>query len=600
MSVWSSLLAASVAAFLALLLSDDASFLTRRSPVPVGSANAPVGSPSAPVLMTKYGPFPDSIQPILNKSELKNLRAFGVSLFNGSNFFKTPSPGLRLRPAQASMMAKASLLLAQQSEAQMAQNPGQYVDIPDSFDLRGLNVITDVRDQGSCGSCTAFASVAAMEGSYLLQTGQHTPLPNGKDRVDFSEAYQYFCATAAVSTTNCNTGAWSEDVMSAVAHFGVQNETQFPYFPPVDSCRTRSKFETHEFNMHFMREFQEVKRWIMTKGPLYTTLLLSADFQSIIYFSPDATYDSGTTPYIIGAHAVAIVGWDWNYVSPYTGLRGRWLCKNSWGKYFGNQGYFYLAVGQLGILSGMAGETIGFELKSVEETYCVRGTLRRDPFNPKVNIDLCDALRLGNLNLRDAPRALKYFDLAMSVRGRGVEPYIECTGRPDYTKIAPFEFFFNSYRGVRTFVKTDGILEPLLKTGCRLKPKAQFRLKSGDQCAVQRRERTPSWLPRSQSLVGYPIPDAALDAVYCSHRSSLFILGHSGALKFLNRRVGAFMYGNEWFLTLDNDSTVKFEIWSGRVRVVGTNNCIGKDGDFLKLISCAAATGQRRPTIVNA
>lgn len=41
-----------------------------------------------------------------------------------------------------------------------------------ALDLRSLNHLTPIRDQGPCGSCWAFAGVAAVESAYLAYKNQ--------------------------------------------------------------------------------------------------------------------------------------------------------------------------------------------------------------------------------------------------------------------------------------------------------------------------------------------------------------------------------------------------------------------------------------------
>ena len=46
------------------------------------------------------------------------------------------------------------------------------VEIPDSLDRRQLGEVNPVKDQGDCGSCWAFGTIAAMESAYKRSKGE--------------------------------------------------------------------------------------------------------------------------------------------------------------------------------------------------------------------------------------------------------------------------------------------------------------------------------------------------------------------------------------------------------------------------------------------
>lgn len=88
--------------------------------------------------------------------------------------------------------------------------------VASSLDWRTRNAVTDVKNQGQCGSCWAFGTVGGIEGSYALSTGTLT---------SFSEQQITSCDT---SDDGCNGG----DLPTAYEYVngaGLETDSYYPY-----------------------------------------------------------------------------------------------------------------------------------------------------------------------------------------------------------------------------------------------------------------------------------------------------------------------------------------------------------------------------------
>jgi len=211
--------------------------------------------------------------------------------------------------------------------------------VPAAYDLRdvvGKNFVTPIKDQGNCGSCVSFGTVATVESQMRVQ------LSNPDLEVDLSEAHMFFCH-GRDRNANCDTGWTPNQAFDAFKSKGVTNESCYPYQLGLSkrdcsglcSNWTESAVKITGYT-NLTRNIAKIKKWISTTGPVCACLIVYEDFfnyKSGIYKNLTGNY--------VGGHCVAIVG--------YNDDPGYWICKNSWGTNWGEQGFFRIAYYQCAI-----------------------------------------------------------------------------------------------------------------------------------------------------------------------------------------------------------------------------------------------------------
>ena len=170
---------------------------------------------------------------------------------------------------------------------------------PTSYDWRNYNRVAAVKDQGSCGSCWAFSTVANLEGLYAANKGV------------INSDYPY---KGTKQTCKSDKTKYADFTVTGYKKLGSSWST----WSAVDE--------------------DEVKEFLYQTGPL--AIALNAD--------PLQTYTSGILdltstkcPSSGINHAVTLVGYG---VDSSSGLN-YWIVKNSWGKSWGESGYFRIRRG---------------------------------------------------------------------------------------------------------------------------------------------------------------------------------------------------------------------------------------------------------------
>jgi len=206
--------------------------------------------------------------------------------------------------------------------------------LPESWDWRnvsGVNYVSPVLNQGSCGSCYAFSALAMFEARIRIKSGNKLqPTLSPQDIVSCSE-YSQGCS-----------GGFPYLISKYAEDFGVVEESCFPYNPTAScsqKCPNGRKWRVSNYEYiggyygATTAELMQIE--IMNNGPVSVSFEVLPDFRSYkggVYRHTDLV---GFNPFANTNHAVACVGWG---VTP-EGVK-YWIVKNSWGDSWGEKGYF--------------------------------------------------------------------------------------------------------------------------------------------------------------------------------------------------------------------------------------------------------------------
>ncbi|MBN2242337.1 MAG: peptidase C1, partial [Acidobacteria bacterium] len=205
---------------------------------------------------------------------------------------------------------------------------------PSQFDLRLTGKLTAVRDQGSCGSCWAFATCASLE-SYLLPG----------ETVDFSE--QDLNANHGFDWLECAGGnaIMSQAYLARWSGPMAETDCPYPYSLPVSGDGLSP--EKHVQQVVFLPERADATdndtiKYYLTR---YGALCFSFHWSAGNWNSSRHAYFDGVSS--SANHAVAVVGWDDDFDKAHFNTtpagNGAFIARNSWGSSWGDGGYFYIS-----------------------------------------------------------------------------------------------------------------------------------------------------------------------------------------------------------------------------------------------------------------
>ena len=206
---------------------------------------------------------------------------------------------------------------------------------------------TSVKNQGSCGSCWAFGTMAAAEGAHFLwaQTdtnGAYSPnvlsQPKYKDSWQLAEQILVDCCGANYDSNGCGGGGASGPMQCAVDIAALPSTASHPYTATDKHNCTYSRTQANAFMSSWYQPCafgDEVCLQQLIGGPscssFFTTAIkTSIEVISSFYDYVDGVYSDPACPNTIHNHAVAIVGWG-TQVSSTGSNKDYWILRNSWG-----------------------------------------------------------------------------------------------------------------------------------------------------------------------------------------------------------------------------------------------------------------------------
>ncbi|GLT51612.1 hypothetical protein SLA2020_250120 [Shorea laevis] len=209
-------------------------------------------------------------------------------------------------------------------------------ELPESVDWREKGAVAPVKDQGQCGSCWAFSTIAAVEGINQIVTGELITLSE-QELVDCDKLYNQ----------GCNGGLMDYAFDFIVKNGGIDTEEDYPYRATDNACDPNKK-NARVVTIDRYEDVPENDEHSLKKAVAHQPVSVAIEAGGRAF----QLYQSGVFTGICGTaldHGVVAVGYGTENGTDY------WIVRNSWGPNWGENGYIRMErniadhVGKCGI-----------------------------------------------------------------------------------------------------------------------------------------------------------------------------------------------------------------------------------------------------------
>ena len=248
----------------------------------------------------KFEVFKQNLIEVLANDDFSGNHTMGITKFSDLTKAEFRSQYLTLKVEPNSWCQPANKFMAALEEP------------VNDLDWRTKGGVSPVKDQGQCGSCWAFSTIAFLESQSLIRN---------QKAVTYSEQQLVDCDH--LGDQGCN-GGLMQTAFKYIQGAGIESDGSYPYRARGQTCaykKTSVIATVSDIHCYEGVSNAQLQSYLASVGPL--SIAVDADaFQM---------YDSGVLD-CTGSqldHGVLLVGF----------TADTWIIKNSWGKNWGEQGF---------------------------------------------------------------------------------------------------------------------------------------------------------------------------------------------------------------------------------------------------------------------